>query len=370
MPKTDPEIRTKLQRLGEFLDRHGLDGVLLQTRPNFTWVTGGRDNHVANNNNVGVAAVLATADGRVCITGSNMTERMEREELADTGIEVVSFPWYDRDEAAVKVIEAMAGRKVAADADVLRLGLHKLPADFAELRWSLTDAEVARYRDGAGRATDAMESACRALNYGTTEQEAAGLLDYHLRLRGCNPIATLVGADDRITRVRQPVPTDKKVEHYVMLVTCSEYGGLVTNLTRFVAFRPMVELEERVQAAADIDAAVNLATRPGRTLGEMFALLQQAYAAHGYAGQWRSHHQGGSTGYRTREKIAAPGSKVVVRENQAFTWNPSIPGIKFEDTVLCTEQGVEALTAPSDEWPTITGRSGDQALPRPNILIR
>ena len=90
------EIQTKQRRLAEFLDRHGLDGVLLQHRANFAWITGGRDNHIANNTESGVAAVLATADSRTCLANNIESPRMEREELAKGGIPVVTFPWYDR----------------------------------------------------------------------------------------------------------------------------------------------------------------------------------------------------------------------------------------------------------------------------------
>ena len=54
------ELETKMHRLGEFLDRHELEGVMLQLRNNFAWITGGRDNHIANNTPLGVAAILVT----------------------------------------------------------------------------------------------------------------------------------------------------------------------------------------------------------------------------------------------------------------------------------------------------------------------
>jgi Xaa-Pro dipeptidase len=59
-----------------------------------------------------------------------------------------------------------------------------------------------------------------------------------------------------------------------------------------------------------------------------------------------------------------------VRSNQAFAWNPSIVGIKSEDTVLCTNDGIEVLTAQSDDWPAVVGRFGEQELPRADILVR
>ena len=314
--------------------------------------------------------MLVTPEGRLCVTSEIEAPRMREEELAGTGIDVVAVPWHDRKAATIKTIELIAGRRVAADADPLGLGLRVLPADFAELRWSLTEEEVTRYREGARRVTRAMEEACMSLKFGDSEHEIAGLLDYHVRRAGCTPTVTLVAADDRVGSFRHPIPTKKAVEHYAMLVSCAAYKGLVSCLTRFVCFRPMTELEDRQQALAHIDAAVNLSTRPGRTLGELFFILQRAYEEQGFEGEWRHHHQGGPTGYLNREAIACPGSDVKVRSQQAFAWNPSVPGSKSEDTILCTADGIEVLTAPSEEWPDIVGRFNGQELSRPAIPVR
>lgn len=364
------ETTIKLQRVEQWLAKHDFDAALLGHRPHFSWITNGRDNHVSGNTPEGVAAILVTAESRVCVTSEIEAPRMREEELAGTGIEVVAVPWHDRRAATIKLIELLAGRKVAADADPFGLGLRLLPADFAELRWSLTDDEVSRYREGARRAARAMEEACMAMNFGDSEHEIAGLLDYHLRRAGCTPTVTLVAADDRVGRFRHPIPTAKAVEHYAMLVSCSAFKGLISCLTRFVCFRPMTELEDRQQSLAHIDAAVNLSTTPGRTLGELFVILQRAYSEQGFDGEWRRHHQGGSAGYMNRELIAYPGSDVKVRENQAFAWNPSVPGAKSEDTILCTAGGIEVLTAASDEWPMIAGRFDGEELARPAILVR
>jgi Xaa-Pro aminopeptidase len=367
----DRETQTKLRRLAEFLGRHRLDGVLLQQRGNFAWVTNGHDNHIANNTEAGVTAVLATAGERVCLSNNIESPRMEKEELARSGIPVVSFPWHDRKRGAAKVAEVIAGRRVAADMDPLGLGLAPLPQDFSELRWHLTEEEVGRYREGARRASAAMEGACLSIEFGASEHEVAGALDFHLHRSQCTPLVTLVAADERIERFRHPIPTRKTVERYVMLVTCAAYGGLISCLTRFVSFGPVSrELESKGHAVANIDVAINLSTRPGRTLGELFQVLQKAYADNGQADQWKLHHQGGPTGYANSEAVATPDGTAKVRGTQAFAWNPSIVGIKSEDTVLCTEDGVEVLTAHSEEWPTVVGRFDGKELPRADVLVR
>ena len=119
-----------------------------------------------------------------------------------------------------------------------------------------------------------------------------------------------------------------------------------------------------------MDVTVNLSTKPGKTLGEMFKVIEKAYADNGFPGEQALHHQGGSTGYAGREAFADPDSQVRVLDNQAFAWNPSITGVKSEDTILCRGGGVELLTTVSADWPKIRGKFADQSLDRPDILVR
>src|SRR4051812_39599546 len=173
------EITIKLARVGEFLDRHNLDGILLRQRNNFAWITCGKDNRIPNSNSAGVASIFVTRDSRVCITNNIEAVRMEQEELVGTGISTVSYPWHDS-AAAGKVLRELVGNKrVATDTDHTgefgdaAAEFASLPGSFAELRWALTAPEIARYREGGRRASAAMEKACRQVRHGMSEHEIA-----------------------------------------------------------------------------------------------------------------------------------------------------------------------------------------------------
>jgi Xaa-Pro aminopeptidase len=373
----DSEIKIKLDRLGKFLDRHGLDGVFLNHRANFAWITCGKDNYIAGNSPNGVAGIIATRDKRICFTNTIEGPRFATEELAGTGIEVVTYPWQDAKAGQKKLKELIAGRKIAGDmndggeCDRFGAGCLRLSDDFVQLRWSLTEPEIQRYQEGGRRTSAAIESACRLIAPKMTEHEIAATLDAEVRKRSLLPVVTLVAADDRIAKYRHPIPTDLRVSRYCMLVTCASFGGLISNITRFVSFQPLsAEIKKKQQAVCNVDAAVNLSTKPGKTLGEMFKVIEKAYAENGFPGEYALHHQGGSTGYAGREAFADPASEVRVLENQAFAWNPSITGVKSEDTILCRGGGVELITTVSADWPKVRGKFGDQSLDRPDILVR
>jgi antitoxin VapB len=198
-----------------------------------------------------------------------------------------------------------------------------------------------------------MDRAVRAVRPGQSEYEIAGLLAYETERRGVQCIVNLVATDERISSFRHPLPTGKKMERYAMLVQCGRRRGMVGSCTRLVHFgRVPDDLRRKSEAVAKIDAVFISATRPGRTLGEVFERARATYAETGYANEWRLHHQGGPVGYEAREAIAVPGLTDVVQVGQPYAWNPSITGTKCEDTILVGASGNEVLTE-IPGWPTI-----------------
>ena len=131
-----------------------------------------------------------------------------------------------------------------------------------------------------------------------------------------------------------------------MLVVSAERGGLYANVTRIVDFEePDSELRRRQEACGTILRRMReQATRPGLTLADAFEDCRSFYAEEGYPDEWRLHHQGGMTGYASREVIATPRTHQSIELGQAFAWNPSITGAKAEETFVLTESGPEVIT--------------------------
>jgi antitoxin VapB len=203
-----------------------------------------------------------------------------------------------------------------------------------------------------------------------TEHEISGLLFKEIEGRGVQVIVSLVAVDERVFSYRHPLPTSKPLQQYAMLVLCGRKGGLICSLTRLVHFGPMSEeLRRKTEAVAQIDARMIAATRPEAKLSDIFRIGQSAYAGWGYPDEWEKHHQGGLAGYAPREIIARPTSPEPVLVGQAFAWNPSITGVKSEDTILVGEQTNEVLTEMKD-WPGIAIPIGEQVIKRPAVLQR
>ena len=215
-----------------------------------------------------------------------------------------------------------------------------------ELRLALGIEELDRYRAAGSDAADAAVEALGALRPELSELGAAGELAGRLAARAFTTPVVLVGGERRAPDHRHPLPTGERLGRFALLAVTAEREGLYVSLTRIVSFGPPPrELERAVRAAAEVDAAVLCASRPGATLGELFDVLARTYEKQGFPEEWRRHHQGGLTGYRGREVFAVPEDPTRLPEACAVAWNPSVTGGgKSEDTALVTTAGVEVLT--------------------------
>ena len=358
------EFNLKQQSIRALLERTQLEALILQNVSSFAWATGGAAAYVNSATTPGIATLLITPNSRHLVTNNIEATRLKQEEkLVEQGWEFHVSPWYTTQETLAKL---GGGLKLGADGAFP--GARDLTVEVARLRTQLTPQEGERYRLLCALCAEAMNAAARSLQPGQSEYEIAARLGYEAQRRGAQPIVTLIATDERIFSFRHPLPTTKILERYAMLVLCGRRWGLVCSVTRLVHFGPLPdEVRRKSEAVARIDATMIAATRPGKTLGEIFRQIQAAYAAAGFANEWQLHHQGGPTGYEPREFIAVPDSPEVVKQGQAFAWNPSITGAKSEDTILVGENDNEVITNIQD-WPSIPVTIDGREIMRPAIL--
>jgi len=353
------------QRLDAYLDEHDLESVWF-ARPNgFAWLTGG-NNVVDRAGDVGVAAAGYDGSGVTVVTNTIEAPRLRDEELADD-VSVESFDWHA--DGLADAVAARAADPAAADFDVPGFE----PLDVRELRQPLTDEDVEAYRTLGREAAAAVESVARELRSGDTERETAAALRVALSARGIESPVALVGGSERAQKYRHYTPQPVELGDYALLSVTAEKAGLHASVTRAVAFDAPEWLDERHDAATAVEtqalAATRVVGREDGTAGDVFAAVQDAYAAVGHDGEWREHHQGGAAGFDGREWIATPGHDAPVHLPMAYAWNPTVQGAKSEDTVLVTEDGFEVLTTTGD-WPTqsVSAPDYDVEIDRPAIL--
>jgi len=328
-------------RLLELADRRGLGAVLLRAPTNFAWYTGGADNRVDHASPFGVADVVVTPEAEYVLTDNIEAPRMREEQTP--GMEVIEYPWH---EGPVRLLQNLTDGS-ALGADVPVAGASDLSEGIAPLRYVLDPDAIERYRKVGVDAVAVVEEAAGALDPGTNEWRAAASLVAACRRRGMFAPVVLAASARRLGRYRHPIPRDEPLGGRAMLVVCAERGGLYANLTRMVDFEePDAEVGRRQVACEEILRRMREeATRPGRSLAEAFEDCKRFYAEEGHPEGWRDHHQGGLTGYASREVVATPGMDLEIQPGMAFAWNPSLVGAKAEETFLLGENGPEVICA-------------------------
>jgi Xaa-Pro dipeptidase len=360
------ELESKHQKLVEWLKSQNLAGVLIRRNENVAWITGGAvELRVLTPGETGVGSILVTAEGkRYYFTGENEAPRLHDEEFGALDFEPVIFPWYA--DETLQTAFKLAGGPLASDTP--QPGTTS--ANLYPLRQSLSGSEIARYKWLGAQTAAATTESLRQVEPGLTEYDLEAITAANLLRRGILPSVNLYAVDERIYKYKHAVARGNRLKNYGMLNLCTRKWGLAISITRFVHFGPLPEgLAARFQSSANVNAALLAVSRPGATSAELFRVAQSGYAAEGFPGEERFHHQGGPTGYGEREWVATPKGTQVVVNNQAFAWNPSIRGGKAEDTVILHDGKIEWLTA-TPTLPVIQASVNGENYPAAGVLVK
>jgi antitoxin VapB len=366
------EVDRKVQRTAALARAAGLAGIVITTQHNFAWMTAGRSNRIDASREIGTASLLVSAHGRRLVLASTIeAPRTAEETVAGLGFELVEYPWTDEraDPAHMfRVAEhAIGAGPLGADTPTP----HAQPVEgaLAKLRATLDAGELPRYRTLGDILGSTLGELVRSTLPGVSEHDVARAVAAALLTLDVRPVVLLVAADQRIARYRHPTPTDLRWKNRLLVAVCAEHEGLIVGASRIVSTRSDDDLLKRTRATAQVFAALLESTRTGATGAELFAAAASAYAAAGFPGEERLHHQGGAIAYRAREWVAHPQSNDVVTAPQAFAWNPTVTGTKIEETcVLDEDDRLEIVTA-SPGWPSIGINVREQRLFVPDVYV-
>src|SRR5215210_616044 len=326
--------------LRELMEGHGVGALLVSHPANLAWYTGGADNRVDHGDPIGVASVLLTGDDAYIVTDNIDPPRPREEQTPE--LAVVEHPWHEEPTALLR--EIAGGASVGTD--ITSGSGRDLSDEISPLRHVLDEAAIESYRRLGADAVLAMSEVADSLSPDTDELEAAARLSAVCLGRGMHTPVLMAASRERLVRYRHPVPHGSFLGRQAMLVVCAERGGLFASLTQMVYFdEPDAETVRHQEACAEIIRRMREeATREGRTLVEAFEDCRRFYADAGFPEGWKDHHQGGMTGYASREVIATPEARREIRSGQAFAWNPSLEGAKAEETFIIGPDAPEVLT--------------------------
>jgi Xaa-Pro aminopeptidase len=352
------EIEEKTERLLRLISETGLGGLLINSQPNFSWLTAGGRNGIDLSREAGAGTLFLRQDGMRFVLASKIEmDRLLTEELVGQNYQPVEFSWEAEKEnpsLRADIARSLVKEELPLGSDLPSgKDVRLVDGSVAGARYQLTAAEVDRFKVLGRDAGKAIGDMARKLEPGVREREVARRAIDALAAVGADSVVTLVAADDRLKRFRHPVPTNLSWKKVLMIVVCARRGGLIASLTRIVCDGAIPEaLSSRTRACAFVNARLFNGTKPGMTGRELYELAAFAYSEAGFPGEEHLHHQGGATGYQTRDWAAHPTSTEKVQNAQAFAWNPSITGSKVEETCIAFEDGIEIITA-TPGWPSI-----------------
>mmetsp|Transcript_19004 Transcript_19004/g.53592 ORF Transcript_19004/g.53592 Transcript_19004/m.53592 type:complete len:417 (+) Transcript_19004:41-1291(+) len=348
----------------------GVECLLVSQATVFFWLTGGRT-YVPLIEETGPSKLFIDQDKAVVVTTVIEEHKMRTQECP--GWEVRAAPWAGLPGSLDAIVDELAaGRPVETDAGRLADKLTEAMAD-------MNEHDLEAYRALGKDFGEALAEAARSVSPGDSEYKVAGITAQAFMSRGIDLVMIGVAHDERIALDRHPLPRvkgDTALKKVCLIATCGRRKGLIVSGSRLVSFGPPpAELTTIHKACMEIDAQINLDTIPGKTAGELYNVLDKAYADRGFPEQMLQHHQGGEIGYKCRHWIAQPGGKQVVKAGRVYAWNPTIAGkeigTKSEDTIYVpNEGGIEVLTA-SPNWPMVQVTLPDgRTMMRPDILVR
>lgn len=361
------EYKAKVDKIRRFMDKNGLKGVLLTTQHNFSWLSCGGDNQIIRGREIGFVSFFITGDKVYLVTNNIEMPRVLNEEVLGVPVEQYEYVWTE-DGVKNMLGDIVVDGKVASDANFP--GTINMESEIGLLRTPLLAPEIERYRKLARMCEISLNETMKEIEVGMEEYEIQGIIGGKLLSKGIYPVVLLVGTDERIFNYRHPMPTEKKLERYCMVVICAQRWGLILNMTRLVYFGKLTdEIKERYEALHIVDMAYITATRVGNRIKDIFEVGKVAYKSVGYEGEEKKHFQGGTCGYLTREQGLDPYNAYEISDGEIFAHNPTITGTKIEDSIMIKNGRYEVLTL-SDDWPSREMEHNGIVLKRPEILQR
>ncbi|MBW4442903.1 MAG: M24 family metallopeptidase [Plectolyngbya sp. WJT66-NPBG17] len=357
------EIAQKLAWMRDALRETDAVGLRLRGIDWFAWATAGGSNVVLLAAETGVAEVFVTLNGAWILTDEIEAQRLQDEEVpAESDYQWAINPWAKSDDRESFVREATQGKRVISDLPVVAEA--SLPQSLIERKRVLLPIEIDRYRQVGKLASEAMTEVLTQASPDWTEVQLAGAGAAALWTRGLHPALTLAAGEQRLPRYRHTLPKQEKIGRAAMLVFCARGFGLYANLTRFVYFDRLSASEvDGHRQIREIEATALDQCRVGTPLNQIYRVLQLAYEHHRYSKAILEHHQGGTTGYLSREVVATPETLDRLSANITMAWNPSLPGAKIEDTFLLHEDNrLENLTL-DPRWQNIEINGRQRPLP-------
>jgi Xaa-Pro dipeptidase len=222
-----------------------------------------------------------------------------------------------------------------------------------QLRMIKEEKEIEKLREACRLADYAVEIGCQAITEGKSELEIVAEIEFQLKKKGITDMsfATMVltganGASPHGT----PGLTKVKKGDLVLFDLGVIVDGYCSDITRTVAYGEISEKQKEIyDTVLKAQLAAIEASQPGVTCAEIDLTARNMISDLGY-GEYFPHRLGHGLGIGVHEYPSLTESnplrleKGMVYTIEPGVYVPNIAGVRIEDDILVTENGVDILT--------------------------
>lgn len=345
-------IETLLRSLAE----HNLDGILLISEPNISYLTRFTGDS---------SRLLVSKNGCIFLTDGRYTEQASKE----IHPEIEVFKWINDNrygiESFQKFIDAFQIKRLGFESDVMSHAVHQKFVDgvknvdmvateglVEKLRMIKDEVEIEFLRQACQISDKALELTLPFIKAGVTEKELAARLEFNLKMEGADDISfeTMVLSGKK-TSLLHGHPGSKKLEQgdFVLFDFGALYKGYHADMSRtFVIGKSSQEQKElyHIIQTAEMNAIESLKHGVEGNYPDTIVRqeIPEKYINYYYPGL------GHGVGLVIHEQpFIKSTSDFTYQSGMVVTIEPGIyipnwGGLRIEDTVLVTENGFEIFT--------------------------
>jgi len=351
----------KLQQLQSYLQEQNIDAAFVTTPDNVFYFSGFKSN--PHERLLGVMVFKEAEPFLIC-------PKMEVPDAISAGWNYEAVGHLDTDNAWEVLANAIKSRGVDLSSIAIEkshLTVERLEAlqqfypqaNFVRLDHKINDlrvikdqAELEKMREAAHLADFAIEVGCKEIAEGKTEMEILTAIENAIRQKGYSmSFETMVLSGPKAASPHG-TPGDRKIQKgdFILFDLGVIYEGYCSDITRTVAFgEPTNEQIAIYQAVRNANENAIAAVKPGIRAMDLDKIARDTIADAGY-GEYFTHRLGHGLGISVHEFPSVTGTnEMVLLPGMVFTiepgvYNTEIAGVRIEDDVVVTADGVEVLT--------------------------